>query len=447
MVPDATVTRDRVRSDASATAPHFVLALRCDDPFDPPARHCLLDLDEITIGRGAARECDRTTRRLVLRLVDSWMSSEHARLVRASGQWQIVDAGSKNGTLVNGHEVDRKVLCDGDLVELGQTMFVYRERLTVDGASDRTAPELAAPTPELATFRPELAKRFGELANVARSSVSVVVRGESGTGKEVVARALHALSGRTGSFVAVNCGALPATLVETELFGHRKGAFSGAIDDRPGLIRSADRGTLFLDEIGDLPLPAQAALLRVLQEREVLAVGATRPVAVDCRLAVATHRDLEAQVAAGTFRADLMARIAGFEVRMPPLRERREDLGLLIAALFRRHATRASFSCEAGRALFLHSWPLNVRELEKCLTTAIAIAGDAPIELAHLPDTVRTSAPLVVDSTDTRRAELVALLVEHAGNISAVARAMGKERIQIRRWLKHYGLDAGSFQR
>src|SRR6266852_6634237 len=175
-----------------------------------------------------------------------------------------------------------------------------------------------------------------KLEAVAASTVSVVLQGESGTGKEVAATAMHRLSGRVGPFLPVNCGGLPETLIESELFGSRKGAFSGADKDRPGLFRSADGGTLFLDEIGELPASAQSALLRVLQDGEILPIGATQPIRVDVRFLAATNRNLDAQVARGLFRADLLARISGFAVWLPPLRERREDMGILIAALLNR---------------------------------------------------------------------------------------------------------------
>jgi transcriptional regulator with PAS, ATPase and Fis domain len=292
------------------------------------------------------------------------------------------------------------------------------------------------------------------------------VRGESGTGKEVIARAIHRLSGRTGAFVAVNCGALPDTLVESELFGFRKGAFSGANEDRPGLVRSAEGGTLFLDEIGDLPAASQAAFLRVLQEREVMPIGANRPVPVDFRLVAATHRDLEVLVEKEAFRGDLLARITGFQVKLPPLRERREDLGVLIAVLLRRldpaRAESVKFSVDAARAIFRHYWPANIRELEKSLGAAVVLAADSRIELDHLPAGVgaehkQTTAPNTPHPTleppplsvdDLRRKEqLHALLTEHAGNISAVARVMGKARMQIQRWIKRYGLDPESYKR
>jgi transcriptional regulator with PAS, ATPase and Fis domain len=168
---------------------------------------------------------------------------------------------------------------------------------------------------------------------IAPSSVPLLVRGETGTGKELMARAIHEASERRGAFVPVNCGALPRDLLESELFGHRRGAFTGASGDRSGLVRRAHRGTLFLDEIAELPPDSQVALLRVLQEGEVRPVGACEEITVDVRIVAATHQDLRERIASGRFREDLYARIAGFEITMPPLRERREDLGMLIATL------------------------------------------------------------------------------------------------------------------
>jgi transcriptional regulator with PAS, ATPase and Fis domain len=264
--------------------------------------------------------------------------------------------------------------------------------------------------------------------------------------------------------VAVNSAALPDTLFESELFGYRKGAFSGAQEDRPGLVRTADRGTFFLDEIGDLSADLQAALLRVLQESEVLAVGATRPVAVDLRVIAATHRDLEAMVARGEFRSDLLSRLAGFTLFIPTLRDRREDLGLLIAALLRRQlgerAAAVSFNLPAARALFRHGWPLNVRELEKALEVAGALAADGRIALEHLPAQLQRAAaeqpaseakaeepPADLSKIDQkRREELMALLKDHQGNVTAVAKALGKARAQVQRWLKRFGIEATRYR-
>ncbi|MDI1447444.1 sigma 54-interacting transcriptional regulator [Polyangium sp. 6x1] len=438
--------------------PHLFLVLEAHRPLAPPARVALAKFDEIDIGRGATRQIAATTasraRRLTIHTDDPRMSATHARLGKLLQRWVVDDAGSKNGSFVNGIRTTRDELEDGDLIELGQTFFLYREALPCDPNDppvlDRTALRPAAPG--LATVLPELHRVFERLVPIARSTVSVILEGETGTGKEVMARALHALSGRPGDFVAVNCGALPKDLVEAELFGHKKGAFSGATEDRLGLVRSADRGTLFLDEIGDLPAPAQAALLRTLQEREVRPIGGTRSIPVDLRVIAATHRSLERMVAAGSFRADLWNRLAGHKVELPPLRARREDLGLLAGAILDRlppeQATRIRIRPRAARAMLRHDWPGNVRELEKCLGTAVVLAGEEGLlEIEHLPAAVQRALEGLSTEESARRDELVALLREHGGNITAVAKAMGKARMQVQRWMKRYGIEAERFRR
>jgi len=283
---------------------------------------------------------------------------------------------------------------------------------------------------------------------VAKAPIPLLLTGETGSGKEVLARGVHLLSGRGGAFVAVNCGGLPENLIESELFGYRKGAFSGANEDRPGLIRSAEGGTLFLDEVGDLAPSSQAALLRVLQEREVLPLGATQAVPLDFRLVAATNRDLRTLVERGAFRADLLARLSGYAAHLPPLRDRREDLGLIIGELLVREAgsarDRIVFDRRVVRYLLSYRWPFNVRELENCLKAALAVATDGRIRLEHLPKTMTSNAPAIGGleqrPEDARRAELARLLEVHGGNVSAVARTMGKARAQVQRWIKKYGL-------
>src|SRR5262249_17642380 len=223
---------------------------------------------------------------------------------------------------------------NGDLLQLGHTFFRFREDLPVTGAAILDARDL----PDSGSLSPAFALVVERAAAVAPTRVPVLLRGETGTGKEVLAQLIHGLSGRAGPFVAVNSGAIPAELVESELFGHRKGAFSGALADHLGLVRTSDAGTLFLDEIGDLPLEAQPALLRVIQEREVTPVGAARPTAVDLRVIAATHRDLETLVAEGRFRQDLLARLDGVALDLPALRDRREDVPLLVARLLAKLA-------------------------------------------------------------------------------------------------------------
>jgi transcriptional regulator with GAF, ATPase, and Fis domain len=423
----------------------------CEAPEVPTAAACNLDdLDEVAIGRGdsGAERVLTEDRRLQLRFPDQWMSTRHARIERGVGGFWVRDEGSKNGLLLNGERTDGARLADGDWIEAGHTLLRFRHG-ALPPPSQPCGPRSEGRV-ALLTALPTLEEQSRNLEEIARSTVSVVLRGDSGTGKEVMARAVHQLSGRPGELVAVNCGALPATLLESELFGYRKGAFSNAIEDRPGLVRAADRGTLFLDEIGDLPPPSQAALLRVLQEREVTPIGGTRPVKVDLRVICATHRDLEAQVALGQFRADLYARLAGYTFSIPPLRERREDLGLLTAALLRRIAPGhdVRFEPDAARALCRYDWPLNVRELEQCLSSAVVLARGAAIAAEHLP--VAAAAPVApgagaVKAAEVRRVDrreqLVAALRAHHGNVSAVARALGKARSQVQRWLRDYQLD------
>jgi transcriptional regulator with GAF, ATPase, and Fis domain len=357
---------------------------------------------------------------------------------------------------VEGARVERASVADGALIEAGQTFFIFRTVLPEAGHV-LEADALNVPAPGLETLLPTFAAELERVRTVARSRLPVLLQGETGTGKEVIASAIHQLSGRSGPFLPVNCGALPTALVESEMFGYRKGAFTGAMEDRPGLIRSAEGGTLLLDEIGDLPLPAQATLLRVLQEEEVMPVGGTRPTKVDLRVVAATHRDLPALVAQDKFRNDLLMRLCGFTLNLPPLRERLEDFGLLVSRLLRRGGagTKITFAPEAGRAMLRYSWPGNVRELEKCLSSAAVLAQDGVVELEHLPPSL-TSAPaapadvppeqLSADERE-RRELIISLLREHGGNVTSVAKAMGKARTQVQRWLRRYDIDPLAYRR
>ena len=404
---------------------------------------------------GIERRAGRGGTIVELTIPDGCMSTTHARLVRIGGRWVLEDPGSKNGTTVNGARERRTFLGDGDWIEIGGTTLRYREEPIHGDATDFDPDCDTAADALLATVRLDLALALEQLDRIARGDVAVVLRGETGTGKEVLARAVHARSGRTGRFVAVNCGALPPGLVESALFGHRKGAFSGAIDDRAGLVRSAEHGTLLLDEIGDLPEGAQPALLRLLQQREVLPVGDCRPVPVDVRFLCATHRDVASLVEKGLFRADLRARLEGFVFELPPLRDRMEDLGLLVASLLRllTPGRALALAPEAARALCAYDWPRNVRELEQCLASAATLAPDRRIELEHLPADVRSAparaarAPAALSEDEQRaRDNLVACVRRHAGNLTAVARELGKDRKQIRRWMERYGIEIDRYR-
>jgi len=244
----------------------------------------------------------------------------------------------------------------------------------------------------------EALKRVIDMAQrAAPTDLTVLIHGESGTGKEVMARAIHRLSGRKdGPFIPVNCAAIPEGLLESELFGHERGAFTGAIRARPGRFELAREGTLFLDEIGDMPLAMQAKILRVLQERQFERVGGTRSIGADVRVIAATHQDLEAMAAEGKFRSDLFYRLQGVRLVMPPLRERIDDLPLLVTHLLERAAARlwrqpATVSTEGLRCLWTYPWPGNIRELQHVLEGAMVLS-DGVILPEHLPSTVQRGA-------------------------------------------------------
>jgi transcriptional regulator with PAS, ATPase and Fis domain len=427
--------------------------------IDGGVRIALGDLDTIELRRGDARAYEQSgPKGRSLSIADKRMSSSHARLVLRDTSWFVEDLGSTNGTLVNGARATGEKLRDRDVVEVGQTLFVYREH--VDDAPGRVkdldAASLTNRLPGLATLDPGLARKLERLERVAPSLLSIILVGETGTGKEVLARAIHALSNRPGLFIAVNCGAIPPNLVESHLFGHVKGAFSGAVRDEPGHVRAAQHGTLLLDEIGDLPASSQAALLRVLQEGEVVPVGASHPAKVDVRILAATHKPLEALVEKGDFRRDLFARLSGYVFTLPPLRERLVDLGLVVASLVASGKLPAGTRLhhEAARAMLRYDWPMNVRELEQCLRASVLLADRSAISLDDLPPAV--AAALDVDTGEEETAgeddaelkrELLMRLADARGNLSEVARAMGKARQQVQRWVRRLGIDAEAFRK
>jgi sigma54-dependent transcription regulator len=427
--------------------PHVVLALEASRPCERPARFSLAGLDEVVIGRGSRRRRVREGAQLRIEIPDGFLSSRHLCLVREGDAWVAEDAGSKNGTRLRGARLTRASLEDDDLLVAGSSLFLFRGALAAfAGEQDVDLGGIRLGDAPLATLNAELAHQLSRLVRVAKSRVPMLVRGETGVGKELVARAIHEHGERRGPFVAINCGSLPSSLVAAELFGSRKGAFTGAAESRRGLVRSADGGTLFLDEIAELPLDAQAMLLRVLQEGEVLPLGSDQPVSVDVKIVAATHRDLEELVREGAFREDLLGRIAGYELELPPLRARREDLGLVIGSvLMRGGSDRASFTAEAAAALFEHTWPRNVRELEHALTAALAVSGQGTVALDHLPESVRRAQSFVAGTSD-ERARLLSLLARHDGNVSAVARALATSRSQVRRLAQRLDIDLTTFR-
>ena len=297
---------------------------------------------------------------------------------------------------------------------------------------------------------------FASLRRVAPQDTTVLVTGETGTGKELVARAVHDLSPRVASsFIAVNCGALGEGVLESELFGHVKGAFTGAVRDRAGVFESAHGGTIFLDEVGEMSASVQQRLLRVLQEREVTRVGSARPVRVDVRVVAATNRNLAELVESSRFRQDLYYRLAVFPLVVPPLRERRADIPLLVAHTIERLRDRApdgaNLACSsfAIRLMRNYDWPGNVRELMSVLERAAVDAGFRRIEAQHLPPELRQGADAASEaryratrSADDERDAIVAALEQTDGAIARAAELLGMGRTTLWRKLKQYGLTS-----
>ncbi|HEV8111165.1 MAG TPA: sigma-54 dependent transcriptional regulator [Planctomycetota bacterium] len=281
----------------------------------------------------------------------------------------------------------------------------------------------------------------------AASQSHVLLLGESGTGKELIARMIHEQSGRSERpFVPVNCSAIPESLLESHLFGHRRGAFTDAREDRAGLFQEATGGTIFLDEIGDMPLPLQAKILRVLQEREIHPLGAPMPIPVDVRVVAATHRDLDAQVAAGAFRQDLYYRLHVLVIRVPPLRERPDDVLPLAAHFLAKHGKRhgrtgCTLTPEALHLLVRHNWPGNVRELENTIERCIVLGRNEEIDASDLPDTLGAhSAPLPEadekrSMAEVEREHILRVLRTTDGNKAAAARMLGLDRKTLYRKL------------
>jgi transcriptional regulator with PAS, ATPase and Fis domain len=284
----------------------------------------------------------------------------------------------------------------------------------------------------------------------AQRDTPILLVGESGTGKELLARAIHKKSPRAlGPFVAVNCSAIPEPLLESELFGHRRGAFTDARDDRPGLFQTAQRGTILLDEIGDMAPALQGKLLRVLQQREVHPLGASTPVSIDVRVVTATHRDLSTLVGEERFRQDLLYRINVIEVRVPPLRERPEDMDPLIGSVLDKHGaklgkTGCTVSTDAMAVLRSYAWPGNVRELENVIERALVLGTGTVVTLEDLPRALRDGRAPSSDGiagrrlADVERDHIVRTLRAAAGNKAAAARVLGLNRKTLYRKLTQH---------
>jgi transcriptional regulator of acetoin/glycerol metabolism len=400
---------------------------------------------ELTIGRDDT--CD-------VRLTGSDVSRRHAVLRRGpEGEGTtIADLGSRNGVRVNGRLVDEAVIGLGDVVRLGGWLGIVTAS---PGAFEEIAPGLWGGG--------ALREALAQLRQIASSDLPVVLEGETGCGKEVVSRALHRWSGRSGPLVAVNCAALPEALAEGELFGYRRGAFTGADRASPGYFRGADGGTLLLDEVSDLPLLLQAKLLRVLEERAVQPLGETRPVPIDVRVVVAGQQPLLELMRAGRFRADLLARLDGLTVQLPPLRARREDVLPMFSRLLEAHGQGQppAIDVDLAERLCLHDWPFNVRELVLLARRLLTLhGGEGTLHAGHLPRRIGERGGDLVSPRSVDQASegvlavpprpmaepvelpaLVAALRASGGNVARAAAILGISRGRAYRLMEGQAVD------
>ncbi len=393
-----------------------------------------------------------------LRLDDPRASRRHAEIYWSELQrrhW-VRDLGSCNGIYLNGIRVTRELLEAGDLLRVGDTMFRV-------ATAEPDGPWPGPLEPPVIGASRSLRASFARARRVAASDTPVLILGPTGTGKELVANAIHRASGRTGPLVAVNCAALPSHLAESELFGHDKGAFSGADVARPGLFRAAQGGTLFLDEVGELADDVQAKLLRAIDSRSVRSVGSAAEAPVNVRIVSATSRDLADEVQRGGFRADLYARLCESVVQLDPLRERPEDLEPLwrhfVAEL--GAGTSIELGADAFEAMALHAWPFNVRELRQLVRDALLRKPEGgALALEDLPAGMRpprldtaaavepgaSQAPLVARGEVPNKQQLRRLVEEFHGNVQDIARYLGKDRKQIYRWLLRERIDPSAYR-
>lgn len=386
---------------------------------------------------------------VALQLDDSQASREHAELAPTAGGVSVTDLGSRNGTFVDEQRVDEPATFApvGSCIRIGKSLLAVVEDVEL---FRRNAP--SSKPPLVGSARMSEVRR--QVETVAPFAHPVLVLGETGTGKERVAEAVHAASQRGGAFVPVNSSAIPSELVESELFGHARGAFSGSHQARTGLFRSAEGGTLFLDEIADLPLEAQAKLLRALETGEVRGVGEDRTTVVDVRVVSATNADLDALVQSGRFRADLLHRISVWRIALPALRDRVEDVPLLAAHFLSPGSPE--FSVEAMARLVMWRWPGNVRELRSAVVTAAARAvaeRAAQILASHLPPEIVRGGPRdaaageAPDPDAVFRTRVETALALREGNVAQVARDLGCGRPWLYQELKRLGIDVNAFRK
>ena len=421
--------------------------------------------DKATVTIGAMEDND-------LVVNNETVSRYHCKIVQEETGYLLIDLGSTNGTFINRVRVKEGYLKPGCTVGLGNSEIKFSaadEKVEiVPSRKERLGPMIGRHL--------KMRELYAVLEKISPTGTTVVIEGETGTGKEVVAQTIHQLSPRaSGPLMVVDCGAVPDNLIESELFGHEKGSFTGAIMTRQGLFEMANGGTLFLDELGELPLDLQPKLLRALESREIRRVGSSKPIKVDVRIIAATNRNLEEEVKAGRFRQDLFYRLSVVRVFLPPLRDRHEDIPILVKhflaeAAYNRKPDGSPRISGCSRAamdvLSSYRWPGNVRELVNTIERAVSFSEGDMIDPGDLPDTVRgkedaprvsgLNGPAMGQAGDAtfkdakerwvssfERDYIVQLLKKNKGNISHAAREADIDRKYFRKLMKKYGLEGG----
>jgi len=449
---------------------HLVIHPGAEDSRD-------LQFDQNTITIGSKDDND-------LVLDDDTVSRRHCRIVQHEDSFVADDLGSTNGTFINGVRIERAFLDPGSVLAVGNSRIQFNpvdEEVSVEPSSSERFGDIVGKSVEMREI-------FDILAKIAPTDATVVIEGETGTGKEVVAQTIHERSSRADEpFVVFDCGAVPESLVESELFGHEKGSFTGAVMSRKGLFEMAEGGTIFLDELGELSQELQPKLLRVLEQREIRRVGSNEPVPVDVRVVAATNRKLEEEVEAGRFREDLFYRLSVVRLELPPLRDRLEDIPLLVPHFLESRdfnvdadgdRTIETVADDALEALREYNWPGNVRELVNIIQRACSFSANSRLELEDLPGyisgeddpTVTSPPPGAADGGEQlrwtnvpRKAKLreqpfkeaktewisaferdyiTELLVRHDGNISQAAREADIDRKYFRTLMKKHDIEA-----
>ena len=394
---------------------------------------------------------------------DRTASRHHFEIQYTERGYLLVDLNSTNGTFLDGRRIERAYLTSGSVIRAGSSQLGFApidEEVTVEPDRDGQLGGMVGTSVKMRQI-------FGLIKKIAPMDVSVIIQGETGTGKELVARAVHENSGRRkGPMVVLDCGAIPPNLIESELFGHEKGSFTGAVSARPGAFERANGGTIFLDELGELRFDLQPKLLRVLENREVRRVGGNEVLEVDVRVIAATNRDLVKEIQAGNFREDLYFRLSVINIQLPPLRQRRDDIPYILRAgladpeIVAKHG-RKRFTPAALSMLQAYPWPGNVRELMNVLSHVLTFSDSEEIDVPHLPTRVQgqqKDAPLPFNEhlsfkdakeqllENFEREYIGQVLKRCDGNISRAARESGLHRKSIERLVKKYQLDTRSMK-